>query len=182
MSIVDIYTDGACSGNPGPGGWGLCAAMDNNIIHSNKGYDTSTTNNRMELEAFLDAVEWASKYVDETDLDAQFTIYTDSRYVADSCNKGWLLNWKASQWKKSSGGEVLNRDIWEQVAKALYEKDFSGGLRLSDRVTVSWCKGHTGILGNEHADTIACNARDEAKKMLALIQIDAETSDDNSNI
>lgn len=177
--MINIYTDGACSGNPGPGGWGLCAARDSSIVHSDKGYDTNTTNNRMELEAFLGAVEWASKYVDETDLNARFTIYTDSKYVADSCNKGWLLNWKASQWKKSSGGEVLNRDIWEQVAKALYGKDFTNGLRLSDRVTVSWCKGHAGILGNEHADRIACNARDEAKMMLALTQIDKEVRDED---
>lgn len=172
--MINIYTDGACSGNPGPGGWGYCAVKDSEVVKEDSHYNVDTTNNRMELTAFLQAIRWATQYVDGTNLDEKFTIYVDSKYVVDSITKGWLLNWKASGWKKSSGGEVLNRDLWEQVAKTIYGKDFTNGLRLMDRLNIVWCKGHDGLLGNEHADTLACAARDQAKKDSAILALEAE--------
>lgn len=152
---------------------------DSEVIKEDSHYSINTTNNRMELTGFLHAIHWASQYVGGTNLDKRFTIYVDSTYIVNSITKGWLLNWKASGWKNSSGAEVLNRDLWEDVAKALYGKDFTSGLRLVDRLNVVWCKGHDGLLGNEHADALACAARDLAKSVLARTALEAEDKYDN---
>ena len=176
--MINIYTDGACSGNPGPGGWGFVAVEDSEVIVERSGFETNTTNNRMELTAFLNAIVWAAGYIDWYVLDQIFKVYSDSSYVVNAITKGWLLNWKLSGWKKSDGKTVLNKDLWEQVSEILYAKN-SHGLRLIDRTNITWVKGHDGHLGNEHADTIACNARDEAKTMLALTQLDKEGKDED---
>ena len=133
---VDIYTDGACSGNPGPGGWGVLIEIDNENIELSGG-DKETTNNRMELMAAIKALE-------EIDKDYEITLYTDSNYVKDGITK-WIFNWKKNNWKTSAKKVVKNSDLWIQL----------DDLQNNRNVKWNWVKGHAGNLGNERADELA---------------------------
>ena len=133
---VDIYTDGACSGNPGPGGWGVLIEIDNENIELSGG-DRETTNNRMELMAAIKALE-------EIDKDYEITLYTDSNYVKDGITK-WIFNWKKNNWKTSAKKAVKNSDLWIQL----------DDLQNNRNVKWNWVKGHAGNLGNERADELA---------------------------
>jgi ribonuclease HI len=140
---VDIYTDGACRGNPGPGGWGallLWREQERSI----KGYEADTTNNRMELTAVIEALR-AMKRECEIDL------YTDSKYVIDGVNS-WMPNWKKNGWKTAAKKAVKNVDLWQLLDNEL------------DRYKISWhwVKGHSGNPGNETADQLANQAIDES--------------------
>lgn len=131
-----VYTDGACSGNPGPGGWGATIKIDRETFEIYGGED-DTTNNRMELIAAIKALE----YLNES---YEITLYTDSNYVKDGITK-WIFNWKKNNWKTSSKKTVKNSDLWIQL-DAIQEKR---------KVNWNWVKGHSGNIGNERADELA---------------------------
>ena len=136
---VDIYTDGACSGNPGPGGWGVLIEIDNENIQLSGG-DKETTNNRMELMAAIKALE-------EIDKDYEITLYTDSNYVKDGITS-WISNWKKNNWKTASKKDVKNKELWIRLDEAIKDKNISW----------VWVKGHAGNAGNEQADYLARSA------------------------
>ena len=138
MSVA-IYTDGACSGNPGPGGWGavlLCGCHRREI----SGAAPDTTNNRMELTAAIRALEALTR-------PSQVALYTDSTYVKDGITR-WLPNWKARGWRTAAKSPVKNRDLWEALDALAGRHD----------VTWHWVKGHAGDAENERADTLARTA------------------------
>ena len=136
---VDIYTDGACSGNPGPGGWGVLIEIDNENIELSGG-DRETTNNRMELMAAIKALE-------EIDKDYEITLYTDSNYVKDGITS-WISNWKKNNWKTANKKDVKNKELWMRLDEAIKHKNISW----------VWVKGHAGNAGNEQADYLARSA------------------------
>ena len=136
---VDIYTDGACSGNPGPGGWGVLIEIDNENIELSGG-DRETTNNRMELMAAIKALEEINK-------DYEITLYTDSNYVKDGITS-WISNWKKNNWKTASKKDVKNKELWMRLDEAIKDKNISW----------VWVKGHAGNAGNEQADYLARSA------------------------
>lgn len=144
MDKVMLYTDGACSGNPGPGGY--CAIL---TFGSHKkvisGSEKNTTNNRMELSAVIKGLEALTRC-------CEVTVVSDSKYVCDAINQSWLKSWKAKNWKKSDGKSVLNPELWKEL-DALLEKH---------TVTFQWIKGHAGHPYNEECDRIAV---EEYKKL-----------------
>ncbi|MBQ4466204.1 MAG: ribonuclease HI [Oscillospiraceae bacterium] len=137
MKQVEIFTDGACSGNPGPGGWGTVLRFG---AHEKElsGGEASTTNNRMELTAVIEGL----KALKEPCL---VTLTTDSKYVCDSVTKGWVYGWQKRGWIKSDKKPALNVDLWEQLLPLL-EKH---------KVTFVWVKGHAGHPENERCDQLA---------------------------
>ncbi len=139
MKNVEIYTDGACSGNPGKGGWGavlVYGAKEKEI----SGADADTTNNRMELTAVIEALNTLKE-------PCNVTLTTDSKYVCDAVNKEWVYSWKKNGWKKADKKPALNIDLWEKL------------LALLDihNVTFVWVRGHNGHPYNERCDTLAVN-------------------------
>lgn len=144
MKKVNIYTDGACSGNPGKGGWGAVLVYNENEKKISGG-EKETTNNRMELTAVIKALK-TLKEPCEVDLT------TDSKYVCDSVNKGWVYSWEKNNWKKSDKKPALNTDLWIELFDLL----------KIHKVTFFWVKGHNGHHYNEICDTLAT---DEIKKL-----------------
>ncbi len=141
-SRVEIYTDGACRGNPGIGGWG--ASLRFNGRRKNLyGAEAQTTNNRMELTAVIQALEALSRLCD-------VRIYTDSKYVLDGVTK-WMPNWKKNSWKTAAKKPVKNVELWQRLDQALQQH----------QVDWQWVKGHSGDEGNECADALANQAIDE---------------------
>ena len=137
MKKVNIYTDGACSGNPGPGGWGAILRYGK-VEREISGGEEHTTNNRMELTAVISALE-ALKEPCEVDL------YSDSKYVVEAIEKGWAVGWRARGWKKADKKPALNPDLWEQLLDLL-EKH---------KVNFIWIKGHNEHPENERCDQLA---------------------------
>ena len=144
MKHVDIFTDGACSGNPGPGGWGAILRYGTSDKELSGGAP-QTTNNRMELTAVISALDHLKE-------PCHVTVCTDSRYVADGVQL-YLKNWQANQWRKSDKKPVLNMDLWQSLATLLSRH----------QVDWIWVKGHAGHPENERADTLACAERDRFK-------------------
>ncbi|NET32521.1 MAG: ribonuclease HI [Cyanothece sp. SIO1E1] len=142
--IQNIYTDGACSGNPGPGGWGVVIYFTDGSVHEIGGADPETTNNRMEMQAAIAALEFLANlqpaHLQHTEL---LNLYTDSEYVKNGITK-WIKGWKKKGWKTSTGKPVLNQDLWEQLDKL-----------NSSQVHWQYVRGHTGNVGNERCDAIA---------------------------
>lgn len=137
MKIVDIYTDGACSGNPGVGGY--CAILIyNNVEKIISGYEENTTNNRMELLAVIKGLGGLKE-------SCVVNLYSDSQYVVDAFNKGWINNWMASNWKTSDKKDVKNVDLWQKL------------LELLEKHNVSFVKvkGHSDNEYNNRCDKIA---------------------------
>jgi ribonuclease HI len=137
--IQRIYTDGACSGNPGPGGWGTVVYFTDGSVHEIGGGDTKTTNNRMEMQAAVEAL----KYLKESGQTDPIELYTDSEYVKNGITQ-WIKGWKKKGWKTSTGKPVLNPDLWQQL-DALN----------SSQVHWRYVRGHSGDVGNDRCDTIA---------------------------
>lgn len=136
MSRVQLYTDGACSGNPGPGGWGALLIW-NDHRKELKGGAAQTTNNRMELQAVIEGVRALKRRV-------PVTIYTDSTYVMKGITE-WIGGWKARGWKTAAKKPVKNEDLWRQLDDVL----------RGHEVEWRWVKGHAGNPGNEAADALA---------------------------
>jgi ribonuclease HI len=142
MSEAVIYTDGACSGNPGPGGWGAVLRYGS-VVKELHGGDRSTTNNRMELLAAISALEALTRPV-------RVDLYTDSRYVLDGITK-WLPGWQRNGWKTAAKQPVKNVDLWQRLAE----------VAARHRVEWRWVRGHSGNQGNERADQLANQGIDE---------------------
>ncbi|WP_226782144.1 ribonuclease HI [Oceaniglobus trochenteri] len=141
MPDILAYTDGACSGNPGPGGWGalMIARSDGKVVKERelKGGEPDTTNNRMELLAAISALESLSR-------PSKITIVTDSAYVKNGVT-GWIHGWKRNGWRTSQKKPVKNEDLWRRIDEAQKRHD----------VTWEWVKGHAGHPENERADELA---------------------------
>lgn len=137
--IQSIYTDGACSGNPGPGGWGTVIYFADSSVHELGGGERHTTNNRMEMQAAIAALEFLAA----SGQTEPILLYTDSEYVKNGITQ-WIKGWKKKGWKTSTGKPVLNPDLWQKL-DALN----------SPQVEWRYVRGHSGNAGNERCDTIA---------------------------
>ena len=136
---IKIYTDGACSGNPGKGGWGALI-QENDNEKKLSGSELNTTNNRMELTAVIRALE----HYDEA---KEIEVFTDSKYVMQGITE-WIKNWKTNHWKTSQKKDVKNKDLWVLLDTVSAKHD----------IKWSWVKGHAGNYGNEIADKLATQA------------------------
>ena len=145
MKHVEIFTDGACSGNPGPGGWGAILRY-NGFTKELSGGEADTTNNRMELKAAIEALSALKER-------CQVDLYTDSSYVKDGIS-GWIEGWKRNGWKTAAKKPVKNDDLWQALDEA----------RKRHQVTWNWIKGHAGHPENERADELARIAMEPFKK------------------
>jgi len=137
MRNVIIYTDGACSGNPGPGGYGAV------LLHKShrkelSGGDPATTNNRMEMLAAIVALEALKEPCD-------VTLYSDSKYLVDAIQKGWAIRWRQNNWMRNKKDPALNPDLWERLLQLLQKH----------KVSFHWIKGHAGNPENERCDALA---------------------------
>ena len=134
---VEIYTDGACSGNPGPGGWGVVLKFGEHEKELSGG-ELNTTNNRMELTAAIKGLEALKE-------ECMVKLVTDSKYVSDGINLGWAKSWKENGWKKADKKPALNTDLWDELLK----------LVELHNVRIEWIKGHAGHKYNERCDRLA---------------------------
>jgi ribonuclease HI len=141
MAVVEIYTDGACRGNPGPGGWGALLMMSGREKEIS-GAEALTTNNRMELMAVIRALESLKRPVDAK-------VYTDSQYVLKGISE-WVPSWKARGWRTADKKPVKNQDLWERL----------DALAAGHRIEWQWVRGHSGNAGNERVDRLANEAID----------------------
>jgi ribonuclease HI len=142
---VEIFTDGACQGNPGPGGWGVILRYKG-VERELSGFSPETTNNRMELKAAIEGVKALKRSV-------KADLYTDSQYLRDGITK-WLFQWKKNNWRLSNKSVVKNRDLWEEL----------DNLVQSHHISWHWVRGHAGHPENERADTLARQAIKEAQQ------------------
>ena len=140
MKQVDIFTDGACSGNPGPGGWGAVLRYQG-IEKELSGGEKETTNNRMELTAIIEALSILKE-------PCSVTLTTDSKYAADGITKGWARSWQKNGWRKADKKPALNSDLWEQLLQLLD----------THKVKIVWVKGHAGHPENDRCDNLATTA------------------------
>lgn len=137
LKKVEIFTDGACSGNPGPGGWGAILRYGAHELELSGG-EKETTNNRMELTAVIEALK---KLKEKCSL----TIYTDSKYVADAFLQGWIWGWIKNGWRKSDKKPVLNPELWKELLSLIGQHEYK----------IIWVKGHAGHPENEKCDKLA---------------------------
>ena len=137
MKKVEIFTDGACSGNPGPGGWGTILRY-NGVEKELSGGEANTTNNRMELTAVISGLKALKE-------PCEVTLYSDSQYVCNALKLGWAKKWQSQGWMRNKKEPALNPELWEEL------------LRLCDihQVEVVWVKGHAGHPENERCDRLA---------------------------
>ena len=142
MKHVNIYTDGACRGNPGQGGWGAILVYGS-VEKELSGGEPMTTNNRMELSAVIAALSALKE-------PCEVTLTTDSQYVVNAIEKGWLEAWRKNNWKKSDRGQVLNVDLWQELIVQLEKHE----------VNFVWVKGHNGHPYNERCDSLATTVAD----------------------
>ena len=137
MKEVDLYTDGACSGNPGPGGWGA-VLIHRGVEKELSGGEADTTNNRMELTAAIRGLEALTE-------PCAVRLYTDSKYIEQAINQHWLVNWKKRGWRKADKSPVLNVDLWQQLDAELHRH----------QVQLIWVKGHSDNAYNNRCDILA---------------------------
>ena len=162
---VELFTDGACSGNPGPGGWGMIVLNEeeNKILFVEHDTENPTTNNRMELKAMICALGYA-----ESNPRDQFIIYSDSSYVVNSCNI-WMRNWVNNGWRNSKKQEVENVDLmkalWNYISRPFFNAE------------IIQCKGHIGDIGNELADAVATHNWRRYEELLEEWEIEPAPSD-----
>ena len=140
MKTVTLYTDGACSGNPGPGGWGAILSY-NGVEKELSGGESATTNNRMELLAVISGLEALKE-------PCHVELYSDSKYVIDGLSKGWAASWRKNGWRKADKKPALNPDLWERL------------LNLTEKHELSyhWVKGHADNPYNNRCDQLAVEA------------------------
>lgn len=146
MKKVNLYTDGACRGNPGPGGWGAILEYKG-IEKELSGGENPTTNNRMELSAAIMGLRALNE-------PCEVTLTSDSKYLVDGISKGWAKSWRAKGWKKSDGSAALNPDLWAELLD-LFDKH---------KVELVWVKGHAGHPKNERCDALATAYADSLKR------------------
>ena len=139
MNKVTIYTDGACKGNPGPGGWGVLMRSTDGSVKELSGGERATTNNRMEMMAVIQALGVLKR-------PCEVTLHLDSQYVLKGITE-WLAGWKAKGWKTAAKQPVKNVDLWQQLDQLVSQ--------AGHRIDWRWVKGHAGDPGNERADALA---------------------------
>ena len=137
MKTVTIYTDGACSGNPGPGGWGAILQYGEHRREMSGG-EAETTNNRMELTAVIEALSALKE-------PCAVELYSDSKYVIDALEKGWVYNWQKNGWRKKDKKPALNVDLWQKLLEQFHRHD----------VHLHWVKGHAENPNNNRCDELA---------------------------
>lgn len=140
MKQVEIFTDGACQGNPGPGGWGAILRYQGKEKEISGG-NPDTTNNRMELTATIEALKLLKE-------PCMVTLYSDSQYVCNGVTKGWARSWKKNGWRKSDKSPALNPELWDALLQLLDQH----------QVEMIWVKGHAGHPENERCDRLAVAA------------------------
>ncbi len=140
MKKVTIYTDGACSGNPGKGGYGAVLLYNGYRKELSGGY-ISTTNNRMEIMAVIKGLEALKE-------PCEVTLYSDSKYVVDAIEKGWVIKWKSNNWYRNKSEKALNVDLWKRLLELLNKH----------RVIFCWVKGHADNVENQRCDALARGA------------------------
>lgn len=143
MKKVEIFTDGACKGNPGPGGWGSILRY-NGVEKEISGGEANTTNNRMELTAVIKALEMLKE-------PCEVTLYTDSQYVSNALKLGWAEKWRANNWMRNKKEKALNPELWDRLLN----------LCATHKVDIVWVKGHAGHPENERCDRLAVAAAEE---------------------
>ena len=134
---IFVFTDGSCSGNPGPGGW-ACILKYNSTEKELCGGEKNTTNNRMEMTAVIQALKALKEPCD-------VELYTDSQYICNSINNEWVFSWKKNGWKKADKKPALNIELWEEILKLIEIHN----------VNFNWIKGHVGLRENERCDKLA---------------------------
>ncbi len=137
MKYIELFTDGACSGNPGPGGWGVVLRYNGHEKELSGG-ERDTTNNRMELTAAIEGLSALKQ-------PCKVRLVTDSKYVADGITKGWAESWRKNNWRKADKKPALNPDLWEKLLNLI----------ATHEVTIDWVKGHAGHPENERCDRLA---------------------------
>lgn len=147
---VELWTDGACSGNPGPGGWAAILRW-NGHVREISGGDPQTTNNRMELMSVIEGLKALTKQVD-------VVVHVDSAYVEGAFGQGWIDRWRRNGWRTADRKPVKNQDLWEQLAEQVERH----------RVTWKRVRGHAGVEWNERADELAVAERDRAAGAAAV--------------
>lgn len=145
MKKVNLYSDGACSGNPGPGGYGVILEYNGNEMELSGG-ERDTTNNRMELMGVIIGLEALKE-------PCEVTVITDSKYITDAFNKNWIKSWQNKNWKKADGKQVMNKELWIRLLEAVSRH----------KVTFVHILGHNGHEYNERCDKIAVRERDNFK-------------------
>ena len=146
MQRLEIYTDGACQGNPGPGGWGWAVAPEGQPCGS--GGDPNSTNQRMEVYAVIDALRTCSTMTDEHGASLAIEIVSDSTYVVNCFRDKWWVKWERNGWKNAKKQPVANEDLWKPLNKLVKSSD----------VTFRWVKGHSGDRMNDLVDELAVAA------------------------
>lgn len=137
LKNVELYTDGACSGNPGPGGWGLILKYKGREREMSGG-ERETTNNRMEITAVIEGLRALKE-------PCRVDVYSDSKYVVDAINLGWAKKWRANGWMRNKKEKALNAELWQELLRLLETHD----------VIFHWVKGHCGHPENERCDALA---------------------------
>ncbi|MCL2487532.1 MAG: ribonuclease HI [Oscillospiraceae bacterium] len=140
LKQIQLFTDGACSGNPGPGGWGVILRY-NGVEKELSGGEADTTNNRMELTAVIEGLAALKQ-------PCAVTLCSDSKYVIDGLQKGWAVSWRAKGWVKSDKKPALNPDLWEKLLE----------LTATHKMSYIWIRGHEGHPENERCDRLAVDA------------------------
>lgn len=146
MKTVTLYTDGACSGNPGPGGWGAILSY-NGVEKELSGGDANTTNNRMELLAVISGLEALKE-------PCRVELYSDSKYVIDGLSKGWAASWRKNGWRKADKKPALNPDLWEKLLNLVEKHELS----------YHWVKGHADNPYNNRCDQLAVTESQKYKE------------------
>ena len=147
MKTVTLYTDGACSGNPGPGGWGAILSY-NGVEKELSGGDANTTNNRMELLAVISGLEALKE-------PCRVELYSDSKYVIDGLSKGWAASWRKNSWRKADKKPALNPDLWEKLLNLVEKHELS----------YHWVKGHADNPYNNRCDQLAVTESQKYKEV-----------------
>ena len=140
LKMIEVYADGSCLGNPGPGGYGVVMMHDGHRKELSGGFK-HTTNNRMEILAAIKALEAVKER-------CHVILHTDSQYVVKAINEGWAEKWKSKGWKTAGNKPAMNPDLWQRLLRAC----------LDHKVEFKWVKGHSGVVGNERADELAKEA------------------------
>jgi ribonuclease HI len=162
---ITVFTDGSSRGNPGPGGWGalvIFPTIDGSKVTELGGREEHTTNNRMELMA----AQQALSFIETRKIEGRIEMHTDSAYLLQGV-VGWMYGWEKNGWKTKTGEDVLNQDIWKEIAALVF--------RLKLKHEIDWVKvsGHSGLRGNERVDEICTNAADKAQQILFVGALEA---------
>ena len=154
--VINIYTDGACMNNPGPGGWAAVIITPHGKNLTVRGRDPTSTNNRMELTAAVKGLQRLQRlnHLISKDLDLPVILHSDSKYLTDAFNQNWLGRWKKNDWKTGMGKPVSNRDLWDELLLLAEQRN----------ITWQWIKSHSGNYFNDLCDQIATEEAQMAKK------------------